>query len=303
MKTYKLILLLFFIWLSSFGQSQIEFCKTFTNNARTNSLNFKKSYFTYKEDTFIQVLYISELAADSGQNYALISNESKEYGYLETLTKETLTKYKEYGLAATLETNGFTKFQMILIYNDLEKLYSSIYSINTLKKISLRKTDSYENIINKTSVYTNSSTEKLNTKLKNEAVEIFEKFMVFKLALDNGFSGYGNASEYVESRVVLNGDINLDGEADIVIIYSIEGDGGGGNGWYRNIFLLTTFNNELTSDYKECFVYGKHGNRESHFLEIKNGFAIFNISGYDKTHRLGIGIREGQLVKEKILSN
>ena len=102
---------------------------------------------------------------------------------------------------------------------------------------------------------------------------------------------------------VLIGDIDLDGEPDIIIIYSIEGNDLGGNGWERNIFLLTTNNNEIINDYNECFVYGKYGNRNSDFLEIKNGYAIFNISGYDDTHRLGIGIRKGQLVKEKMLSD
>ena len=130
MKNYKLILLLTFVSLSAFSQSQTDFCDSFTKNARTSSVNFKKSYFTNKDNTFIQIMYVSELAADSGQSYLTMSRESNNSDYVRTLTQKTLSSYRVYGLTSTLKSYGFTHFQLVLIYNENSKSYSTKYKID-----------------------------------------------------------------------------------------------------------------------------------------------------------------------------
>jgi hypothetical protein len=124
-----------FISLFSNGQTQTEFCESFTNNVRTGNINFKKSYVNHSNNCFIQVMYVEELALDSSNNYLVMKEESKDPAYIETLTKLTLKSYGTNGVSNALIKNNFSKFKIVLVYKDNSKLKSSEYNIKTGNKI------------------------------------------------------------------------------------------------------------------------------------------------------------------------
>lgn len=132
----KLILtgLLILFSLTTFSQSQTDFCFSFTQNAQFNSLSFKKSYFTHDNNCFIQVMYVNELASDSRISYELMSRESKDYNYRKELGKKTFDSYKKHGVIDKLIDNGFENFKMTLIYEDDSKLHTPTYSIKLTEK-------------------------------------------------------------------------------------------------------------------------------------------------------------------------
>lgn len=119
----------------SYSQNKIEqsnFCKIATENGRASSKHFQKSYFTHDDyNTLIQIMYLSELAADSNQNYNNMSKESKEAGYIDKLAKMILKGYtsNDNEFSNTLKSYGFTHFQIILIDNTI-KTKSKRYYLN-----------------------------------------------------------------------------------------------------------------------------------------------------------------------------
>lgn len=133
----KLILLICFFGITySYSQNKVEqsnFCKIATENGKASSKHFQKSYFTHDDNnTLIQVMYLSELAADSNQDYSIMSKESKETGYVDKLAEMILKTYKsnDYEFSNTLKSYGFTHFQVIQIDNNNLKNKSKRYNIN-----------------------------------------------------------------------------------------------------------------------------------------------------------------------------
>jgi hypothetical protein len=121
------------IVISENEKKRKEFCREATQKGKDASKHFKNSYFTYdRNNTFIQVMYLSEISADSGQSYSTMSRESKEPNYIDTLGKLIFNSYKnaDYEFIDRLGSLDFTKFQVILVYNDNTKAYSKKMKIN-----------------------------------------------------------------------------------------------------------------------------------------------------------------------------
>lgn len=141
-----------------------------------------------------------------------------------------------------------------------------------------------------------------------KAKEFFEQYIVVRLQeLDED----GQAYEHEKAREYYIGDINLDGIPDVVVLFTVEGVGGGNN-WYRHILLLPNLTNEI-SDINHSLVYGTlRGSGE--FVGIRNGYAVFDLLNYSsnnlkdildegrpsKYQRLGYGIRGNEMVIDEI---
>jgi len=141
-----------------------------------------------------------------------------------------------------------------------------------------------------------------------KAKVFFEEYIVVRL---KEVDEEGYAYEYVEAREFYTGDINLDGVPDVVVLYTIEAVGRGNN-WYRHILLLPNINNEI-SEINSSMVYGTLSG-QGKFIGIQKGYAVFDMLTYSsdniiermkegkpsKYQRIGYGIREKQIVVEKI---
>ncbi len=121
----------------------------------------------------------------------------------------------------------------------------------------------------------------------------------------------GPASEHVESREFYVGDINLDKIPDAIVLYNIEGIGGGNN-WHRYILLLVNDGNDFTALNHAVVAGTLEG--EAEFIGIENGYAIFDKMEFvsknelqkinedqpSKYKRIGYGIRGANLVIDEI---
>ncbi len=163
--------------------------------------------------------------------------------------------------------------------------------LETIKIISEINDDRYDNfeIIERTKTY-------------------FNKYIVVRLKeIDED----GNASEYEESRQYYVGDINLDGIPDAIVLYTVEGVGGGNNS-YRHILLLVNDGKKFSA-LNHAMVSGTLEG-ESKFIGIQNGYAVFDkmeFISYDLIERIkerkpsvykkiGYGIRGDDIVIEEL---
>ena len=121
----------------------------------------------------------------------------------------------------------------------------------------------------------------------------------------------GFASEYDESREYYVGDINLDNIPDAIVLYTIEGVGGGNN-WERHIVMLINDGKEF-DELNHTIVYGTLEG-EGTFIGIENGYVLFDKLEYNSTNtleklqegtptkyrRVGYGIRGNNIVIDEI---
>tara|TARA_R110000850_G_scaffold33379_4_gene90936 strand:+ start:140 stop:1012 length:873 start_codon:yes stop_codon:yes gene_type:complete len=152
---------------------------------------------------------------------------------------------------------------------------------------------------------------KLNTskfELISLAKDFFKNYIPIRLKeLDE--EGY--ASEYTDAREFYVGDINLDKNPDVVVLYTVEGVGKGNN-WARHILMLVSDGKDITH-LNHTLVYGTFEG-EGKFLGIKNGYAIFELITYQsedireklkeqgptKYQKVGYGLRDGLIVMDEI---
>ena len=160
-------LLILIVTLSAKGQTHVEFCKNFTNNIRTSNINFKKSYVTYKNNCFIQIMHISELSKDSNNDYYVMKKESLNSEYIESLATMTLKSYNVNGVSDVLIKNKFSTFKIILVSKDDSEIESSEYNIISLKKIYKKVTQ-------------NKSNKEIKTKVK-QLENLQEKLLEFTI--------------------------------------------------------------------------------------------------------------------------
>jgi hypothetical protein len=76
------------------------------------------------------------------------------------------------------------------------------------------------------------------------------------------------AEEYKKARKILRGDINSDGKADLVVLYTLEGYGGG-NLYIQ--YLAVFLSNGKTFRYANHDSAGGKNNRSVELTSIKNG--------------------------------
>lgn len=303
------------------GQNQADFCETFTNNVRVGNINFKKSYVKNKNNCFIQVMYISELALDSRTNYQTMSKESKSQGYIETLTKMTLKSYNTNGISDVLIKNNFSEFRMILIYNDNSQIKSNKYNIISGEKIvelSSKSFSNKKNTINEkptnqlsldkiykdiNETYIKIDNHSNSIKLKS----IFKKWeitmindSIFDYVSETDCLNSSRMSELYEkgkypmiseSQLVVNLDYNNDDINDFIISYGVNNCVGGiGRGSYSDdfIFIKGKKNGQLEIDrnytnyFKRKMIYLYREKFNVKSPINKNGFIhIPNISFYN----------------------
>lgn len=176
------------------------------------------------------------------------------------------------------------------------------YENNTIYKL---KVDGKLCLVEHYFDYNEKKIEQKNSSDKSELIAkakiFFEKFIAARLKEEDEL---GYANEYGEVREFFIGDINLDGVPDVVVLYTIEGVGGGNN-WSRNILLLVFEENEVRS-YGDDMVFSNFSDKRK-FIGIRNGYAVFetisnNSSNSSKGNdtnnelRIGYGIRGDKII-------
>ncbi|HLA94704.1 MAG TPA: hypothetical protein VK612_03210 [Pyrinomonadaceae bacterium] len=77
------------------------------------------------------------------------------------------------------------------------------------------------------------------------------------------------ADEYAEARKIVTGDVDGDGDADAVVLYTLEGFGGG-NFWVQSIAVFTNIRGMYKFAAKED-VGAKNGDRSVTLTKIEGG--------------------------------
>lgn len=149
----------------------------------------------------------------------------------------------------------------------------------------------------------------------------YDKFEIIKRA-KLGFNQYikkrikeidpdGYAYEYEEARQYYVGDINLDKIPDAIVLYTIEGVGGGNN-WYRHLVMFINDGNKFTA-LNHVVVFGTFEG-QAELVGIKNGYVIFDKMEFNsndffekldekqptKYRRIGYGIRGNEIVIDEL---
>jgi len=121
----------------------------------------------------------------------------------------------------------------------------------------------------------------------------------------------GFASEYEEARQYYVGDINLDKIPDAIVLYTIEGVGGGNN-WYRHIVMFVNDGKEFSALNHTVVCGTLEGQAE--FVGIQNGYVVFDKMEFisnnffeklnekqpTKYKKIGYGIRENNIVIDEL---
>jgi hypothetical protein len=88
----------------------------------------------------------------------------------------------------------------------------------------------------------------------------------------------GGCEEYQDARKTLRGDVNGDGTVDVVVLYSLEGCGGGGNNWAQSLAVF--LKKEKSIRYAAHAVVGGKLNRSVDLMSISGGRINLDTTGY-----------------------
>lgn len=183
-----------------------------------------------------------------------------------------------------------------------------LFSSCTGEGAKINKHNDIGHAIDSSSIVGSSSKSSIDTlKLIHTAKVFFNEHYIGKRILEIDPSGIAQLTQ----TQFLSGDINADNKPDVVVFYTLEGEGGGNN--WRQYLLMLEFKNDSIVALNHTVVQGTLIG-VSRLLGFRNGYIIFDMLDFnsdnfvdrieeanpDKYVRRGFGIRGDQMVIEEL---